>query len=124
MLTINTHIGLSKIHGIGLFASDFIHKGTLVWELNRKFDLVYSQEEFDALSDRAKKSILFYGHFQKEEGGYILCSDDARFFNHSETPNCKSEIGKTFAIKDIKIGEEITDNYIEFDELFKLKEIK
>ena len=67
---------------------------------------------------------MFYGHYQKEEGGYVLCSDDARFFNHSTNANCKSGIGKTHAIIDIKIGEEITDNYMEWDELFKLKDIK
>lgn len=123
MLTVKTHIGKSTIHGIGLFATEFIPKGTLVWELNTNFDLVYTHEEFEALPKNAKDSILFYGHFQKEEGGYILCSDDARFFNHSTDANCKSEIGKTFAIKDININEEITDNYMEFDELFVLKKI-
>ncbi len=90
----------------------------MVWKLNPKFDLIWSIKEFNALPKKAKDSILFYGHFQAEEGGYILCSDDARFFNHSTSANCKSKVGKTYAIKDIKIGEEITDNYIEFDELF------
>jgi SET domain-containing protein len=124
MLIIKTHIKNSPIHGIGLFASKFIPKDTLVWELNTKFDLIFNESEFDLLHQNAKDSIVFYGHFQKEEGGYILCSDDARFFNHSTEPNCKSQIGKTYAIKDINVGEEITDNYMEWDELFKLKNIK
>ena len=124
MLVVKTHIGKSEIHGLGLFAKEFISKGSLIWELNPKFDLVYTKEEFDLLPENAKNSIIFYGHFQKEEGGYVLCSDDARFFNHSETPNCKSQIGKTCAIKDINVNEEITDNYMEWDELFKLKNIK
>lgn len=123
MLTVKTYIDNSTIHGIGLFAKEFITQGTLVWQLEKGFDIVLNKKEFDELPDNAKQSILFYGHYQEEEGGYVLCSDDARFFNHSTSPNCKSEIGKTFAIKDINIGEEITDNYIEFDELYELKNI-
>lgn len=124
MLLVKTHIKSSPIHGIGLFASEFIPKGTLVWEYVKNFDLVYNQTEFDALPKNAQDSIIFYGHFEEKEGGYVLCSDDARFYNHSTDANCKSDIGITFTIKDINIGDEITDNYIEFDGSFKLKNIK
>lgn len=124
MLVVKTKIKNSKIHGIGLFADEFIPKGTLIWQLNKKFDLIYNKRQFNSLPNKVKDAIIFYGHFQKEEGGYVLCSDDARFFNHSTNPNCRSEIGKTYALKDIKKGEEMTDNYLEWDELFKLKKIK
>ena len=123
MLTVKTKIQQSKIHGTGLFADEFIPKGTLVWEFNPKFDLVWNNEEFNLLPEKAKNCIIFYGHFNWEEGGYILCSDDARFFNHSQNPNCKSEVNKTYSISDINIGDEITDNYMEWDELFRLKNI-
>jgi hypothetical protein len=55
---------------------------------------------------------------------YILCSDDARFFNHSDTPNTESrEVhGEdeviTVAKRDIQPGEELTDDYRTFEANF------
>ena len=52
---------------------------------------------------------------------YILCSDDARFFNHSDTPNTESRevAGEdeviTVAKRDIQPGEELTDDYRTFE---------
>jgi SET domain-containing protein len=48
---------------------------------------------------------------------YCFASDDARYFNHSDDPNSLSAYYEgedecvTKAIRDIKPGEEITDNY-------------
>ena len=52
---------------------------------------------------------------------YILCSDDARFFNHSDTPNTESrEVDGedeviTVAKRDMQPGEELTDDYRTFE---------
>jgi hypothetical protein len=47
---------------------------------------------------------------------YIYCSDNAKYFNHSETPNIKDSPAGQFsvAIRDIKAGEELTCNYNDF----------
>ena len=48
---------------------------------------------------------------------YVLCFDDARYFNHSDNPNCKTieslddKEGVEIAGKDIQKGEELTVNY-------------
>jgi SET domain-containing protein len=55
---------------------------------------------------------------------YILCSDDACFFNHAETPNTESRevAGEdeviTVAKRDIQPGEELTDDYRTFEAHF------
>ena len=36
MLLVDARAGISKIHGIGLFAYEFIPKGTHVWMFNPK----------------------------------------------------------------------------------------
>jgi len=46
----------------------------------------------------------------------ILCGDDARFINHSDTPNIASDYtldpyGADIAVRDIEAGEEITTGY-------------
>ena len=49
----------------------------------------------------------------RENNKWVLCGDNAKFFNHSETPNCKDGIGLSYTIadRDIKAGEELTGNY-------------
>lgn len=118
MLTVKTKIGQSKIAGIGLFADGFIPKGTLVWKFQKGFDLELSKSQFDELSEPAKEQVLNYCYFNSKTQKYIVCSDDARFFNHSDNPNVSSgpeddHIDK--ALKDIQIGEELTQNYKMFD---------
>ena len=53
MLVVKTKIKNSPIHGIGLFAEEFIPKGTLVWKLNKKFDLIYTKKQFNSLPKKS-----------------------------------------------------------------------
>lgn len=115
MLCIKTKIQKSKIHGIGLFADEDIAKGTLVWQFEPKIDLMLSQVEVDFLSEDSKKQFLNYAFFDKGTGKYVLCGDDARFFNHSSNNNCDdSQPNVTVAMYDIKKGEELTVDYRTF----------
>lgn len=123
MILVETKIGPSKIHGIGLFADQFISKGTLVQKMMPGFDLIIPESEIYKLSAPARRQFLKYVY--KSKGGqYILCFDDARFLNHSDSPNLTSgdsaeEID--IAARDIKKGEELTVNYREFDADFAYK---
>lgn len=57
--------------------------------------------------------------YYKSKDKYILCTDDARFINHSKTPNTHGYYGKkgdlTIATFDIKKGEELTEDYTTWD---------
>lgn len=120
MLLVKTRIGPSRIHGIGIFAAQFISKGEGLWRFEPGFDLELSKDDILRLSPPAQEQVLKYAYLDKELNKYILCSDDARFFNHSKAPNTrevKSEdgYGITVALKDIHEGEEITCDYEAFD---------
>lgn len=123
-MLIGSIIGQSKIHGIGLFAKEPVSKGTKVWEFSPGFDLALTTEEVQSLSEAAREQFLNYAYLSKESGKYVLCSDDARFFNHDDDSNitCIVPSGphsenalECFATRDIRAGEEITNNYTEFD---------
>ena len=122
MLLVKTYLNKSKIQGIGLFADEFISKGTIVWKFVSGFDFALKKKDLNKLPEIAKSWVLRYGYYHENEGGYVICVDDARFFNHSENPNTDdtTKIG-TIAKKDIKKGEEITCNYLDFDDDAKLK---
>lgn len=117
MFTIKTNIKHSNIHGLGVFAEEKLKKGDIIWKFQPGFDQVISSDAYNQLPPIAKNCIDHFGYYNKEEGGYILCGDDARFTNHSNTPNMElfDEISSV-ATKDINIGDEITENYYIFDE--------
>jgi len=115
MLTVKTYIDKSAVHGIGLFAAEFIPKDTLIWELNRELDIIISQEEYEKLPPLAKEHFDWFAYYSENRGGWILCFDNAKFVNHSKTPNTYG-VGDTIALRDIQIGEEITENYYVFNE--------
>lgn len=116
MMLVKTNLKESPIAGIGLFASEFIPQGTIVWEFNPKIDILYTKEEIEALPVAAREQIEKYTYLDEGYKKYLLCGDDARFFNHSDSPNCAdlpahALVDVTIAAKDILPGEELTCNY-------------
>ncbi len=116
MLLVKTKIGQSNIEGIGLFADEPIKSGTKVWTFEPRLDLLLSKEEVEKLSSAARKQFYRYAYLDKARNKYLLCGDDARFFNHSITPNCDEtkDSDSTYALRYIEMGEELTINYGEF----------
>lgn len=120
MLLVKTRLGLSKISGIGLYADNFIPKGTVIWRFTPYLDLKFNEEEYQLFKLNYNcERIDNYVYKSKISGCYILCSDDARFINHSSQPNTidtQDEVeGLTIACRDIYPGEEITSDYQLFD---------
>lgn len=122
MLTIKTNIKNSSIHGIGLFAAEYIPKWTIVRKFQENFDQRRSDEDFKKLPKLVQENIIFYWYYNKEEWWYILDGDNSRFTNHSKKPNIeKLNNTETITIKDIKIGDEIMEDYDNFDQLKQKK---
>lgn len=119
MLLVKTYLDRSAIHGIGLFAGERIAKGTVVWRLEPAIDLQLGEAQIGALHPVARAQIEKYTYLDRALGTYVLCGDDARFFNHSEAPNCldypDAHGGTTVAARDIEAGEELTSDYAAFD---------
>jgi SET domain-containing protein len=120
MLLVKTLLDLSSIHGIGLFTEQFIPKDTIIWRFNPLFDLRFPEENLDTLPLEAREQVLKYSYRERSSRLYVLCGDDARFFNHSETPNCidlesASDGNITKARVDITAGTELTCDYSLFD---------
>lgn len=120
MLLVRTRLGQSLIHGIGLFADEPIPKDAIIWRFNPNIDIRLRPEAIEELSFAAQEQMRRYSYREKHSGLYVLCGDDARFFNHSSTPNCldlyngiDSDI--TIALRDIAPGEELTCDYAMFD---------
>ena len=119
----------SKIEGRGIFATEYIPRGTLVW----KYVPGESVLEHDEASLRARlqklsteDAIDLLEHIYVWEGAAIEILDDAKVWNHAADHNTGNhpdeEDGQgdglsSYARRDIAAGEELTDDYATFGEL-------
>ena len=120
MLCVKTKTGLSPIHGIGLFADEPIPKGTVIWKFLPGFDLALTPEQILSFPKLVQIYLYKYTYKDMRTKEYYFCSDDAKYFNHSEDPNTsdgetKDSEGFTIAARDIAIGEELTADYGSFE---------
>lgn len=114
-----TYLDKSEIRGIGLFAGEHISKGTIVYQHSINLQHRLKQEELDKLSEDERKTFEHYGY--KHDGVWHLDFDDIRFLNHSDTPNLGlTSVGIT-ALIDIIKGEELTQNYKDFEDEIRFK---
>ncbi len=106
----------SKIEGLGLFADQFIPKGTKTWEFTHGFDQEFTSDQIKEFPILVQDFINKYSYISPKTGNYILAIDDERFTNHSDNPNTTSiEVpsGEDYdvALRDIQKNEEITTDY-------------
>jgi len=121
MLLVPTRLAPSPIHGLGVFAVAPIRQGTAVWRFARGLDMEFSPDILPTLPPHVQEFFAHYGYLDRNVQRIILCFDDARFVNHSATPNvatdyARDRYGLDVALRDIAAGEEITMNYEGFEE--------
>lgn len=116
MMRVKTFLKPSSIHGVGLFADQDIPVGTVVWDYDPQFDLAFEAKDLNSLPDFVRTEIQQFAFWDEVLEKFVLCGDNARFFNHDENANCKDDKTKrrTIAIRDIAQGEELTADYHEW----------
>ena len=124
MILLPTRVAASGIHGNGLFAIGDISQGTPFYQFLPGFDQAFSPEVWTALPEPARGFVRQFTYFDRASHRMILSGDDARFMNHSETPNTgvpnaavfpPREPVVTVALCAIAAGEELTCDYRAFD---------
>lgn len=113
MLLIRTFVAPSSIHGLGVFAAEPIVKGDFVWTFDPVIDVEITEAQMADLPDAAREVALAHS-FINEDGRMILSRDNAVFFNHSDDPNTLAGPDGNEALRDIAIGEELTESYRNF----------
>lgn len=121
MLRIDIYLSISTIHGIGVFANEFIPKGRVVWDYHPEVDLTFDKNQWNLLKKtvdpKSFREILKYSY--KENNKYIICTDGAQFMNHGEInfnlENTK-DLCSLFSIRDINKDEELICNYFTYSD--------
>lgn len=121
MLLIPTRLAPSNIHGLGVFAVAPIARGTPVWRFHEGLDMAVDTDVAASLPEHVQQFCAHYGYVDRNVKRIILCFDDARFVNHSATPNVATDyvqdpFGLDVAVRDIAAGEELTMDYAGFEE--------
>lgn len=116
MLLVKTYLDKSAIHGLGVFAGEFIRKDTKIWRFVEGFDRAYSPKQFVKLPKPARDFIRSHGY--RVDGEIIFTADHDHHMNHSDRPNTYLRNGYAIARCNIAKGTEITNDYREFDPEF------
>ena len=125
MIFVKTKVLPSKIQGLGLFADEYIPKGTIIWKFTPGFDLKFTKEQIKEFPEQVQEYLKIYSWLSEKSNKYCFSSDNGKYFNHSKTPNSLSDYYKdeeevvTKAIRDILRGEEITDDYSSFERVYE-----
>ncbi len=119
MIHIKYKLDRSEVHGIGIFTAQDIKKGDQIFTASPILDVDITQEQFDLLNESEQKEVRYWGFFDKPTQKWHVDFDHIHFINHSYTPNTTQDISHPeayiVAAKDIKSGEELTQNYLEFE---------
>lgn len=113
MLLVKTYLDKSGIHGLGVFAGEFIRKDAKIWRFVQGYDRAYSPRQFARLPKPAREYIKFHGY--RVGGEIILTIDHDCHMNHSDDPNTYLRNGYAIARRNIAKGVEITNDYREFE---------
>lgn len=116
MLLVRTKLRPSKLHGIGLFADQFIPEGIMTWEYSPEYDTAFTKEQIEKLPELSKDRLFDFLYFDKDMDKYVLCCDDQRFINHSsKNYNVLSAPRRDIALRDIEVGEELICDFNHFE---------
>lgn len=120
MLLIETRVAPSRIHGMGLFTTEAVPRGTPVWKFESGFDREFSPAQFATLPAEAQRHLRWFAFLDLASGNWVLSGDHTCFMNHASAPNTGASPHAlppvlTVALRDIAVGEELTCDYFAFD---------
>jgi uncharacterized protein len=115
MMTIQTAVRPSPIHGLGCFTVHDIAQGQVVWEFLPEVDRRYTLQQLSQLPPLVIAYFRTYAWMNPTDRFILFSGDNSKFFNHSDSANT-SMSGNGYqcvAKRAIAAGEELTSNYAE-----------
>ena len=117
MFLIDTYLDVSKIHGVGVFSKENVNKGEQIKEERPEFEIEFNKNKLPSMPLALAKLIDTHAYERKLGSGILVLGiDNEKYLNHSDNPSVNDE---GIALKNIKIGDEITIDYKDFDDNIK-----
>mgnify|MGYP003646111578 CR=1 FL=1 len=118
-----------KWGGLGLFAEEFIAKGTVIWtECNNVNTLRMSRAQYRTLCNSEHSAQVSphsfalwdgfstYSYYEAADDCLVFCADNMRYMNHSQdAPNSEMVGSSSVALRDILPGEELLEDFTSYD---------
>lgn len=111
MILIDHYVAQSPIHGLGVFSSEIVTKGSLIWEFNAIIDRDIPVSSLSSLPPHVIKKIHKHAWFHPETQSFWLSADGDYFMNYSENPTFQLKGLSFVASRNIEIGDELTCDY-------------
>ena len=134
MYLIPVKTGKSTIEGTGVFTLEAIKKGAVAWKYVAGHDKTLSTADYENLDEAGKQYMEKVAYLSQISGQYIFPPDNdpALYTNHNAPHNNLTVVlDKNISLephfianRDIAPGEELTNNYHEFDAAINLKPAK
>jgi uncharacterized protein len=125
MIHIKYKLCKSELHGIGLFTQENLRKGQVVYTASLLLDVNITQAQFDSLNNLEKAEIKYWGFWDAFRKVWHVDFDNTKFINHSLKPTLtqspEHKDAYLVATRAIKAGEELTQNYLEFETIEDLR---
>lgn len=127
MMMVETELRTSDIHGIGVFLTEPVSAGQLIWRFDSRIDRVFADAELLAMPDQLQRFLRTYSTLHAGQMLWVLCGDNGRHFNHSDAPNTRSlgvAFGDDVAAQDIAVGTELTCDYREICDAVRASDLE
>ena len=114
MMMVETELRASPIHGIGVFVTEPVRAGQLIWRFDSRIDRIFTDAELQEMPQLLQQFMRTYSTLHGDLRLWVLCGDNGRHFNHSDTPNTRSlgiAFGDDVASEDMEPGTELTSDY-------------
>ena len=114
MMMVDTELRESSIHGMGVFLTEPVAAGQLIWRFDSRIDRTFADAELGEMPARLQRFLRVYSTYHEGLRLWVLCGDNGRHFNHSETPTTRSlgiAFGDDVAATDLPAGTELTSDY-------------
>jgi hypothetical protein len=122
MFIVPIKVQQSPIEGLGVFAAEFIRKGTVVWQFDPGVDKRHPVAWVSQQPAHVQRFFASYGVKSLDQQTYYLAGDQTLFVNHSDRSNMAPDPAQLIngeevvvATRDIQPGDEMTINYGEID---------
>jgi SET domain-containing protein len=120
MMLVENYVERSTLHGTGLFTRNPLIKGMLVWKHVPSFDLYFTHEQMASFPKCTQDYLgIYVWSSQSNPNGVYYDSDNARFTNHSDTPNLipppNGSDFELYAAFDIPAGTELCCDYRKYE---------
>ena len=111
MLLIEHFVGPSSIHGLGVFAAQFVPKGARVWVYHPAIDRIIHASDLAGLPGHVIERIEIHSEYLPDTDVFVISADGDYYMNHCDDPNLENRGGEKFAKRDIEAGEELHFDY-------------